>query len=82
MKRYWKRYAANKAALVGLAILLVYLFLAVFADVFFDREMVTYQDYNAMMDGISADHWFGTDELWWVRRTAEAGVGWPRPLRS
>ena len=63
MKRYWKRYAANKAALVGLAILLVYLFLAVFADVFFDREMVTYQDYNAMMDGISADHWFGTDEL-------------------
>lgn len=63
MKRYWKRYCSNRAAVVGLVILLVYVFLAVFADLLFDRELVTYQDYGTMMAGVSADHWFGTDEL-------------------
>lgn len=63
MQGFTKRFAKNRMAMIGLGVLLVYLFLAVFANLLFDPELVLYQDYNAILEGCSTAHWFGTDDL-------------------
>ncbi len=60
----WQRLTRNKMAMLGLAILLVLIGLAVFAPVLFDYEtMVVAQDLSIRLQGPSAAHWFGTDEF-------------------
>ena len=60
----WQRLVRNKMAMLGLAILLLLIGLAVFAPVLFDYEkMVVSQDLSIRLQGPSAAHWFGTDEF-------------------
>ena len=60
----WQRLVRNKMAMLGLAILLTLIGLAVLAPVLFDYEtMVVAQDLSIRLQGPSAAHWFGTDEF-------------------
>lgn len=59
-----RRLVQNKAAIAGFIIILFMILLAVFADVLFDYEdVVIKQNYAEALQGPSAKHLFGTDEL-------------------
>jgi peptide/nickel transport system permease protein len=60
----WQRLIRNKMAMLGLAILLILMGLAVLAPVLFDYDtQVVAQDLSIRLQGPSAAHWFGTDEF-------------------
>ena len=60
----WQRLIRNKMAMLGLAILLTLIGLAVLAPVLFDYDtQVVAQDLSIRLQGPSAAHWFGTDEF-------------------
>ena len=60
----WRRLKKNKMAVLGLIILAVIIFFAVFADVYFDYEtLVTQQNASLKLQPPSVEHWLGTDEL-------------------
>ena len=60
----WRRLKKNKMAMIGLAIVLFLVLLAVFADFLFDYEEVVIKQNTAIrLQGPSAEHWFGTDEF-------------------
>ncbi|MBE5057190.1 ABC transporter permease [Pseudoflavonifractor sp. DSM 107456] len=59
----WMRLCRNKMAMIGLAILLVLVFCAIFANQLADYEtLVIKQDMSIRLQGPSAEHWLGTDE--------------------
>ena len=59
-----QRLARNKMAMLGLAILIVLILCAVFADVIADYDTkVVAQDIANRLKGPSSEHWFGTDEF-------------------
>ena len=59
----WQRLKRNKMAMLGLAILLMLIFCAIFADQIADYDTkVIAQDISNRFQGPSAEHWFGTDE--------------------
>ena len=65
---FWKdgmrRLKKNKMAVLGLIILAVIIFFAVFADVFFDYEtLVIQQNASLKLQPPSVEHWLGTDEV-------------------
>jgi peptide/nickel transport system permease protein len=55
-------FAKNKAALVGLFILAVFVFLAIFAPLLTSNDG-TQQDLSSAFQSPSAHHWLGTDDL-------------------
>ena len=58
----WRRLKKNKMAVLGLIILAVIIFFAVFADVFFDYEtLVIQQNASLKLQPPSVEHWLGTD---------------------
>lgn len=60
----WQRLCRNKMALLGMAILLVLILGAVFADVIADYDTkVVAQNMSERLQGPSAAHWFGTDDF-------------------
>ena len=59
----WRRYKKNKAAMVGLVILIFIILIAVFADVIVPYEKCIEQVGLERLQGPSAAHWFGTDDL-------------------
>lgn len=59
----WRRYKKNKAAMVGLVILIFIILIAVFADVIVPYEKCIEQVGSERLQGPSATHWFGTDDL-------------------
>ena len=60
----WRRLKKNKMAMIGLAIVIFLVLLAVFADFLFDYEEVVIKQNTAIrLQGPSAEHWFGTDEF-------------------
>ena len=60
----WRRLKKNKMAVLGLIILAIIIFFAVFADVFFDYEtLVIQQNASLQLQPPSAEHWLGTDEV-------------------
>ena len=60
----WRRLKKKKMAMIGLAIVLMLVLLAVFADFLFDyNEVVIKQNTAIRLQGPSAEHWFGTDEF-------------------
>ncbi len=58
----WRRLRKNKAAFVGLIIIVLYILLAIFAPLFSGYKYDA-QDVSAVNQFISASHWFGTDAL-------------------
>lgn len=60
----WQRLVRNKMAMLGLAILLILVLSAIFADVIADYDTkVVAQHITERLQGPSAAHWFGTDEF-------------------
>ena len=60
----WRRLKKNKMAMIGLAIVVFLVLLAVFADFLFNYEEVVIKQNTAIrLQGPSAEHWFGTDEF-------------------
>lgn len=60
----WRRLRKNKLAVAGLAILVIMVLAAVFADVLFDYEAMVIQQHAAeRLQPPSAQHWLGTDEV-------------------
>lgn len=63
LSEIWQRLKRNKLAMLGLAILLVLVFCAIFADQIADYDTkVIAQDIGNRFQKPSAEHWFGTDE--------------------
>lgn len=58
----WRRFKQNKAAMLGLGII-IFLVLAAFLGPSFCKYTYSQQDYSAINQGPSAAHWFGTDNL-------------------
>ena len=60
----WKRLKKNKGAMIGLAIVVILFTLALLAGVIYDYDTdVIGQNYNELLQGPSAKHPFGTDEM-------------------
>lgn len=62
MKEIWRRFRKSKTAMLGLCLLIFVLCIAIFADVIIPYENAISQSANRL-DGPSAAHIFGTDEL-------------------
>jgi peptide/nickel transport system permease protein len=58
----WRRFSANKLAVVGLAIILLLLFVAAFADVLAPYPYDVGDLRNASLKPPSWEHWMGTDD--------------------
>ena len=64
MGEVWHQFSRNKGAMVGSAIVLIIVFVALFADVFLDYDtQVVGQNVAERLQWPSARHWFATDEL-------------------
>lgn len=60
----WRRLKKSKMAMIGLAILIVLIVLAVFADVIADYDEVAIkQNPSERLQKPSSEHWLGTDEF-------------------
>ncbi len=58
-----KRFIRNRAAVIGLVVLAVILFVIVFANFLVPESLVRAYDTRAKLSQPSAAHWFGTDNL-------------------
>ena len=84
MGEVWHQFRRNKGAMVGSAIVLIIVFVALFADVFLDYDtQVVGQNVAERLQWPSARHWFGTDELgrdifsaYFMERDFHAPWGW------
>lgn len=61
-KDIWRRYKKNKAAMIGLVIMIAIVLIAVCADWIVPYEKVISQSGAERLQPPSAVHWFGTDE--------------------
>ena len=59
----WRRFRKNKGAMLGLLILIVLIGVALTVDLWLDQELVIGQNLREKLQGPSAKHWFGTDEM-------------------
>ncbi len=60
----WRRLKKNKMAILGLVILALIIFFALFANFFFDYDTMVIQQSAALrLKPPSAEHWLGTDEV-------------------
>lgn len=60
-KEIWRRLKKNKSAMIGLVIISIIIFLAIFASLITPYEVATSQNVRIKLQPPSADHWFGTD---------------------
>ena len=60
--RFWKRLSRRRGAIVGLAFILIVVFVAVFAPLIAQFTPIA-QDYRSIRKAPMLLHWFGTDEL-------------------
>jgi peptide/nickel transport system permease protein len=60
--RLWRRFVRSKGAVFGLGVFLAVVVMALFADVIAPYNPLE-QNYARIMEGPSADHWFGTDSF-------------------
>lgn len=58
----WRRFKGNKVAMVSAVILILIIGMAIFQPMF-SKYTYDQQDWFAINQSPSADHWFGTDEL-------------------
>jgi peptide/nickel transport system permease protein len=62
-KEIWRRMRKNKAAMIGLAIFLVFVFVALFANLLVPYQLTIEQHPKDRLQGPSQEHWFGTDSF-------------------
>lgn len=60
-KEVWRRLKKNKAAMIGLVLICIIIFLAVFADFIQPYRAATKNNVKIKLQPPSAEHWFGTD---------------------
>jgi peptide/nickel transport system permease protein len=81
-QRAWRRLRRRKGALVGLAVVLLFVVLALFAPWIAPQDPIA-ASWAAIRKAPSAEHWFGTDEIgrdvlsrviWGTRASLLAGV--------
>ena len=64
MADIFRRLARNKTAMIGAAVVIILLLMAIFADVLHDYDTdVIKQDIMSRLQPPSSEHWFGTDEM-------------------
>ncbi|MBQ6663417.1 MAG: ABC transporter permease [Firmicutes bacterium] len=63
LKEVWRRFRKSKTALLGLVLLMVVILIALLADVIVPYETAIAQEPASRLQGPSAAHLFGTDEL-------------------
>ncbi len=63
LKEFWRRFKKNKTAMLGFGILVVIIFIAVFADLIVPYSKCIEQVGADRLQTPNAAHWFGTDEL-------------------
>ena len=61
-KEIWRRMKRNRLAMVGLVMIIMLLLMAIFADVLADEDLALSRSPDRLQ-GPSAAHWFGTDNL-------------------
>lgn len=62
MQEVWARLRKNKMAIAGLAMLVILIFIAIFANFIVDyKDVAIKQNLSIRLQGPSAQHWFGTD---------------------
>ena len=57
----WQRLLKNKSSVISLVFLIIVVLLAIFADVLFDKSLITTQRVDIRIQPPSLEHWFGTD---------------------
>ncbi len=62
VKEIWRRFRKSKTAMLGLVLLILILLIAIFADLIVPYQEAITQS-SGRLQGPSAEHWFGTDEL-------------------
>ena len=62
MKEIWRRFRKSKTAMLGLILLAFVILIAIFADLIVPYPEAVTQS-SMRLQGPSADHWFGTDNL-------------------
>ena len=81
-RRAWRRLQRRRGALLGLAVVLVFVVLALFAPWIAPHDPIA-TSWSAIRKAPSAQHWFGTDEIgrdvlsrviWGTRASLLAGV--------
>ena len=63
MKEIWRRFRKSKTAMLGLILLAFVLLIAIFADLIVPYSEAVTQNTSMRLQGPSAEHWFGTDNL-------------------
>lgn len=63
IKEIWRRYRKSKTAMLGLILLVIILLIAIFADLIVPYSEAVTNNPSVRLQGPSAEHWFGTDEL-------------------
>jgi peptide/nickel transport system permease protein len=63
LKEVWRRLKKNKVAMMGLVLLIVILFVLIFANFIVPYDKAISQDVVNRLQKPSAEHWFGTDGL-------------------
>ncbi len=62
-REVWRRIKKNKAAMLGLGIILIFAFFILFADLIADYNTLAIQQHlDNQLSSPSMEHWFGTDE--------------------
>ncbi|MGN0658271.1 MAG: ABC transporter permease [Emergencia sp.] len=62
-KEIWRRFRKSKTAMLGLVLLILVVLMAVFADLIVPYENAITTNPAIRLQGPSAEHWFGTDEI-------------------
>ena len=63
MKKMWKKYSKNKMSVLGFVIIVLLLFLVIFADLYIGYDKVLAQDVKNKLQSPSLSHICGTDNL-------------------
>ena len=63
VKEIWRRFKKSKTAMLGLVLLIFILLIAIFADLIVPYQEAIAQNPAIRLQGPSAAHWFGTDEI-------------------
>lgn len=79
----WRRFRRNRLAVLGGSVVLLLVLMALLAPVVAPFDPINDYDYAAALQGPTATHWFGTDDLgrdlfsrvvWGARNSLSAGV--------